>query len=587
MALHVALFGLASVGAALAAVAAGEQRLQGVYFHGVDHLAPLRETNPARRLQLVLGLPLRNDAALTEKLRELYDPSSPNFRHFLTPQQFTEQFGPTSADYQAVIAFAHAHGLTVTGVHSNRVIIDVEGSVAEVEKALHVTLHDYTHPTEGRIFHAPDTEPAVDAGVPISDVRGLDDYSVPHPYLSRRPQALINAHPAAGSGTGGTYGGADFRAAYVPGTSLTGAGQSVGLLEFDGYYPSDISSYESQFNLPQVPLTNVAVNGGISTPGTNNDEVSLDIEMAAAMAPGLTAIYVYEAPSINGSWLDLLNRMATDNICKELSCSWGGGGPSSSAERIFKQMAAQGQSFFTASGDSDAYTGPIPFPSDSPSVTSVGGTTLSTSGPAGSYQSETVWNWGYVAQASSYLGSSGGVSTHYTIPSYQQNVSMANNQGSTTYRNVPDVALTADNIFVDYGNGSSGPFGGTSAAAPLWAAFMALVNQQAVANGQAPLGFLNPTLYTIATGATYTSNFHDITTGNNFSSNSPSKYSAVAGYDLCTGLGTPSLALIDTLAGTPAASVSSTDTPAMPAWGLVVLGGCLLFAARRHFARAA
>ena len=559
--------------------------LPGIRPAVLDRLTPLRATNASTRLQLALGLPLRNEAALTELLRQLYDPSSPQYRHFLTPQQFAEQFGPTDADYQAVLAFARANGLTVTGVHSNRLVVDVDGPVSSVEKALQVKMHDYVHPSEPRTFYAPDTGPTVPASVPVDDVTGLDNYALPHPDLVLKPFSL-NAHatPAAGSATGGTYAGGDFRAAYVPGTTLTGAGQSIGLLEFDGYYASDITSYENQFGLPRVPLTNVAVDGGISTPGSNSVEVSLDIEMAVDMAPGVTTIYVYEAPSRRNAWIDLLNKMATDDTAKQLSCSWGGGGPSSTAEKIFKQMAAQGQSFFTASGDSDAYTGSIPFPADSPSITSVGGTTLSTSGPLGSYQSETAWNWGYDSLASAYVGTSGGVSTYYSIPSYQQAVSMTASQGSTTMRNVPDVALTADDIYVTYGNGNVGTVGGTSAAAPLWAAFTALVNQQAVANGEATMGFLNPALYALGTGASYTADFHDVTTGNNFSSSSPSEYSAVTGYDLCTGLGTPGgVALINALAGTPAsASVASTDTPAMPAWALGALAVLLFLAAKRH-----
>src|SRR5439155_5798732 len=141
--------------------------------------------------------------------------------------------------------------------------------------------------------------------------------------------------------------------------------------------------------------------------------------------------------------------MANDNVARQLSCSWGGSSADAAAEQIFQQMAAQGQSFFNAAGDSDAFTGAIPFPSDSPNITQVGGTTLTT-GAGGSYSSETVWNWGRGT------GSSGGISTTYSIPAWQQSVSMASNQGSTTMRNVPDVALTADNIYTAYDNGSAG-----------------------------------------------------------------------------------------------------------------------------------
>jgi hypothetical protein len=248
--------------------------------------------------------------------------------------------------------------------------------------------------------------------------------------------------------------------------------------------------------------------------------------------------------------VDLLNAMATHNpLSKQLSCSWGGGGVDATAEQIFKQMGAQGQSFFNATGDSDAFTNSIPFPSDSTNITEVGGTTLTT-GTGASYISEKVWNWGLVN--SSYVGSSGGISTFYGLPYYQQGISMVANQGSTTKRNVPDVALTADNVYVVYNNGSTGTFGGTSCAAPLWAGFTALVNQQAAAAGRAPVGFLNPAIYTIGKGANYTTAFHDTTTGNNFWPSSPSKFSAVTGYDLCTGWGTPNgTNLINALAGPP------------------------------------
>ena len=134
---------------------------------------------------------------------------------------------------------------------------------------------------------------------------------------------------------------------------------------------------------------------------------------------------------------------------------------------------------------------------------------------------------------------------------------MALNQGSTTMRNVPDVALTGDNVYVRYNNGSAGSFGGTSCAAPLWAGFTALVNQQAAANGLNPIGFMNPPVYTIGLGGTYNANFHDITVGDNTWPSSPTKYYATNGYDLCTGWGTPTVNLINALAGAAAPSLRS------------------------------
>ncbi len=523
-------------------------------------LAPVGRLEGTKRLNLAIGLPLRNQQVLAKQLHDLYDPKSPSFRQYLTPAQFTERFGPTVQDYEALVDFAKAHGLTVSARHPNRVVLDVQGAAADVEKAFHVALRTYQHPTEARQFYAPDAEPSLDAAVPVLHISGLDNYAVRHSNLKPMPENQAGkARPNAGSAPGGAYAGSDFRAAYVPGTALTGAGQCVGLVQFDGYYASDITAYETKFGLPNVPLVIVSIDGGVGTPGSGNVEVSLDIEMSVSMAPGLSAIYVYEAPNPS-PWEDMLNQIANDNTCKQVSCSWGDdSGPNPTAEGIFQQMAIQGQSFFSASGDNDAFTSDIGFPADSPNITLVGGTTLTTSGPGGTYVSETVWNAGGGA------GSSGGISTYYPIPTWQQGISMTSNQGSTTLRNVPDVALTGDNVYIIYQNGQSQTDGGTSCAAPLWAGFTALVNQQAALNALPSVGFINPAIYAIGSGATYTAAFHDTTTGNNFSGSSPAKFSAVPGYDLCTGLGTPNgAALIDALSAFSNLAVvfnSASDVP--------------------------
>jgi uncharacterized repeat protein (TIGR01451 family) len=517
------------------AVRAAElQVLRGHRPAAVANLAPVGSLPASQRLNLAIGLPLRNKEALTNLLHELSDPASPNYRQFLTTEQFTERFGPSKEDYQALVAWATAQGLEVTTTHPNRAVLSVRGGVAEIQKAFHLTLRLYQHPTEARQFYSPDVEPSLDLAVPVLHISGLDDYSLPHPRLVKRPLDLTaNLQPNAGSGPGGTYMGDDFRAAYVPGSSLNGSGQTVGLLQFDAFYPSDITTYENLTGRPNVPLTVVPVDGG-TTPGFGNPEVSLDIEMVISMAPGISGIYVYEAPNPS-PWVDLLSRMANDNLSRQLSCSWGGGPPDPAGDQIFLQMAAQGQSFFNACGDSDAFVGPIDFPAESPYIMQVGGTTLTTTGPVGAWESEKVWNWG------DGVGTCGGISVTYAIPTWQQGINMTTNQGSTTMRNIPDVALTADNVYVVYGDGSSGDFGGTSCAAPLWAGFTSLINQQAASGGQSSVGFLNPALYAIGKGPnfTYTNCFHDITTGDNTWSGSPDRFFAVPGYDLCTGWGTP------------------------------------------------
>ena len=499
----------------------------------VSQLAAKGELPAESQVHLALGLPVRDQAGLDAFVREVSDPNSSHYRQYLTTPQFTERFGPSESDYQTVINFAEANGMTVSETHPNRMIVDVEASAQSIQRAFHVTLKTFQHPTEDRDFYAPDTEPVLDQNVPILHIGGLDNFYTRQPRHWIQPlNQLANVSPRTGSGPSGTYRGKDFRAAYVPGVTQTGSGQAVGLLEFDGYVSSDPTTYESQAGMSPVTLQNVYVDSYNGAAGSGQSEVCLDIEVAVSMAPGLSKVIVYEAP--NGSpWEDILNRMADDNAAKSLSCSWGGGPADSTAEQIFQQMSAQGQTFFNATGDSDAYVGTIPFPSDSPNIVQVGGTTLSTVSAGGAWSSETTWNWG------GGTGSSGGISTVYGIPSWQSPISMVSALGSTTKRNLPDVALTADNVYVVYKSGHSGAFGGTSCAAPLWAAYTALVNQKAASLSHNPVGFINPAIYAIALGPNYTSNFHDITTGNNITTHSGGKWSAVAGYDLCTGLGTP------------------------------------------------
>ena len=510
--------------------AAGGQSLSRHLPAVARNLQPLARMATSDELDLVISLPLRNQQDLTNLLQELYDPASPKYHQFLTPAQFAEQFGPTEADYQAVAAWADARGLKVRETHSNRTLLHVKGSVGDIERALNVSLHLYQHPTESRNFYAPDTDPTLDLSVPVLSISGLDNYQIPKPLSIAKPLSQVpNAKANAGSGPFGTYMGYDFRDAYIPGTSMTGAGQTVALFELDGFFPGDIVQYKNQAGLPNVPVTPILLDGFSGTPGGANVEVALDIEVAIAMAPGLSQVLVYEGfiP------LDILNRMATDNLAKQLSSSWDWLPFDPAINQIYQQYAAQGQSMFQASGDSCAYVNGIMPPSDDPFITVVGGTELTTTGPGGTYVSEQVWNVG------GGVGSSGGISTTYSIPSYQTGVDMSGNQGSTKQRNIPDVALTADNIFIVADNGIPEVVGGTSAAAPLWAGFTALLNQQALQNGQQPMGFMNPFLYSVAKSPNYHECFHDITVGNNTNFVSTNAFFAVPGYDLCTGWGTP------------------------------------------------
>jgi len=539
-ALFFCLFGMVT-----ASAAPEWKNLNGHVPSPVRRLTAIGRLPGTNELRLAIGLPLRDAAGLDEFLRQLADPASPNYKKYLTPEQFAAQFGPTESDYATVEQFARTNGLRITATHVNRLLLDVAGPVSSVEKTFHISLRTYRHPHDARDFFAPDTEPTVDKSLPVVDIQGLSDYSLPQPKLVKKN--LLSTTPKFGSAADGySYFGDDFRAAYVPGTTLNGAGQTVGLLQFDGYYASDITAYATAAGggRTNIVIQKVLLDGygGGITSVNGNAEVSLDIEMAMAMAPALSKIIVFEGNPSSLIPNDVLNAMAASNTVKNLSSSWGwSGGPSTTTDNIFKNMAAQGQSFFNASGDSDAFpasyvdnSGNVTTPSSSPYITEVGGTQLTTPGGGGAYSSETVWN------RNNGIGSSGGVSTYYAIPAWQQGInSFLSNGGSITTRNIPDVALTAEYCYVKYGNGSSASFGGTSCAAPLWAGFMALVNQQAVTNGQSSAGFINPAIYELANESIYNSVFHDITSGNNSSSISPNAFNAVPNYDLCTGLGSP------------------------------------------------
>ena len=478
-------------------------------------------------MRLDIALPLRNEAELDGLLKDLYDPQSPLFHQFLSVQEFTERFGPTEPDYAEVIRFAEQNGLTVVATSPNRLLLSVVGPVDNVERAFQVTMSSYQHPTEPRRFYAPDREPSPNLSVPLWHVSGLDNFSIPHPMgLQRSSEARGGA---TGSGPGGYFLGSDMRAAYYGGTSLTGKGQSVGLLEFAGYNVADVNTY---FNRVGQKLTVAVV--GVSTDGSSltcsrrcdDTEQVLDIEEAISMAPGMTQVRVYVSDT---SDVSIFNKMATDNIAKSLSCSWGWSpADPTSDDPIFKEFAAQGQSLFTASGDSGAYRNRSTnvYPADDAFLSSVGGTDLTTSGPGGPWEAETAWG-----------DSGGGISpNNIAIPSYQTTTGVITtaNKGSRTFRNSPDVAAEANtDNYICYNGTCAGGWGGTSFAAPRWAGFIALVNQQSVTSGRSTVGFINPAIYSIGLRSGYSTDFHDITSGSN------GTYSAVKGYDLVTGWGSP------------------------------------------------
>ncbi len=590
--------------------AAGRQLLEGHFlpeFAAAPVVGPLDATVP---LQLAIGLPVRNELELDALLGDISDPKSPQYRHFLTPAEFTARFGPSEQDYESIVAFANAHGLTITARFSNRLALGISGNASAVNEAFHIQLTTRQRP-DGSSFYAPDREPSVDLDTKLLDVSGLDDY-----VLAQRGGLPSRGRTGnvSGSGPNGEFGGSDFRNAYAPGVSLNGAGQSVGLFERDGFYTADVNRYVAEFKnelTKKIPVTVIPLSGYVATdqqsgpprggcnpkhpptsdtqmagtPRGEDMEVTLDIDMAMAMAPGLDRIYVYEGCNNDLILEAMTEQPQNGNLPMQLSASWTF--PfSKTGEKANKAMAAAGQTLLVIAGDHHA-TCPDGNTTSSralPFVTVVGGTILVMK-DAGTKR---------VSEIAAMDG--GGILEGVNLPAYQ--AAAAASVGDTSWRAIPDVSMVSCDgdrsyaatkgkcsIFIYDKNSNSTRLHmyGTSAAAPLWAGYLALINQWRFEQGAGPygMGFINPTLYSIAANPTqYAQDFHDIKRGS--SPKNPGKNcahpvetQARPGYDLITGLGTPRALLIQDLGFVPPAPPLSTNR--CPKLGMIWcerLNGC-------------
>jgi subtilase family serine protease len=508
-------------------------------------------------MQLDVVLPLRDRDGLHNFLADLYSSTIPNHQHYLTPAEFTERFGPTQQDYDTVVRYMQERGLAVVGGSRDGMDVQVRGTVGAIEAAFHVSLLTYQHPTEDRIFYAPDREPTTDLPFELWHVSGLDNYSIPHPkYVSKTeyakahgisPDAVIG-HATTGSGPSASFLGSDMRAAYYGATALTGAGQNLGLFEFVGTDLADLDTYYT--NVGQTNTVPVTV---FSTDGTSTScvytkkggycddtEQTLDMTQSLGMAPGLASLVMY----VGSTDTAIISAMTTHSpLPTTISCSWGWTpADASTLDPYFEKMAAQGQNFFVASGDDSTWKkngDAEAWPADNANIVSVGGTDLTTSSAAGPWKSERAW-----------VDSGGGISPDgIAIPAWQllPGVINSSNKGSTTLRNGPDVSANANFTYyvcADQEACTANLYGGTSFAAPLWAGYVALANQELATKGYSTLGFINPYLYSFGVSSHYHADFHDIISGKSGS------YSAVAGYDLVTGWGSPkSPGLINVLVG--------------------------------------
>ena len=531
----------------------------------------LQSTNPSQQLNLSIGMQLRNPSGLDSLLGDIYDPSSPQYHQYLTPDQFNQLFAPTSDQVQQVVSYLQSQGMTITSVAPNNLLIDATATVSQVQQTFSVQINTYQ--AGNHTFYANATSPSVPTSISqlITSIGGLDNSVQYHPLYQKvirhiQNQGFALATPA---GFGPKELSGAYNAAPLQSTGVQGDNQTVAFFELDGYQSSDVAQYFQNYGLAKPNISSVLVDGFSGTPGQGAIEVELDMEVVGALAPHAKQI-VYEGPNTTQGLNDTYNKIVHDNKAHIVSISWGlcenysGAAELHTLDTIFKQGAAQGITFFAAAGDSGAYDCGdgnlgVDSPASDPYVTGVGGTNLQLN--TGAYGSESVWsNPSDTQRSPNGAGGGGGVSNTFAHPSWQTGpgVQMGN-------REVPDVSADADPAtgYATYctvtnaGCPSTGwiTIGGTSAAAPLWAGSMTLIDQYLQSQGKAVVGSANPVLYGLFNTQQQLPAFHDVTSGNNL------HYNAGPGYDMASGIGSPNVDNIAHDLASPGNGSTPTPTP--------------------------
>jgi kumamolisin len=514
------------------------------------------------------------------KRKNPLDLASLGGRH-VSQEEFSEKYAADPASFAQIRAFAHHHGLAVDEGASSlaRRTVVLRGPAARLEEAFGVQLGNYEQ--EGKSFHSYTGTLSMPSehAEPVEAILGLDSHPIakPHFRLLDQKKKKKPTHPKPTPSptptptASGSYNPPQVAEFYKFPTGVNGSGQTIGIIELGGgYNPSDLTNYFGGLGLTPPKVTAISVDGGTNAPGDPNGadgEVALDIEVAGSIAPGAN-IAVYFTTNTSQGFLDALTTALHDTANgppSVISISWGSPESNYTAQSLSafdeacQSAAALGITITVASGDNgstDGGTGNnVDFPASSPHVLGCGGTAITVSGDA--ITSEVVWD----DLAGGGGASGGGVSTVFALPTWQANSKVPPASTKAGGRGVPDVAGDASpetgyNVAFD---GQSEVVGGTSAVAPLWAALIALINQQRGSN----VGFINPTIYQNAeTGASAENGFNDITSGNN------GAFSAGPGWDPCTGLGSPNGAQLSTIlaaattTGTTTASASATSVSA-------------------------
>jgi hypothetical protein len=532
-------------------------------------LAPL-DSN--KEIGVVLALPSSNPKGVAEYIEHISGKGDPLYHHYLTPQQFAERFGGAAGDYAALKQWATNNGLKISQESVGRLNLTVRGSVSQLQKIFSTQINSYRAP-DGSEFYSASIKPTVPSAIAskISGVIGLTDgkQSAPLYKIAKRlgesPVSVSsgsNNSKTAGSGPGGTYSAKDLRIAYsIPTFGNLSDNSVVAVFEQGGFAASDVTEYLDTNDLPHVKVTPVSVDNSPTTVSDPNVELEavLDIDMIIGINPSVDEVRVYEdsIDTFQTALLDAITQVGDENKAQVLSISYGqdegyqGSDAMKAENAVLQQLATEGITVTASSGDlgayGDGYNSPynVSDPASQPYVTGVGGTSLYT-GVGRAYVDEQAWN-----ELASGLGATGGgISSYWAIPPYQSNEPagyMTFNGGSSTMRNVPDVAAVGDPLtgvgVYSKINGGWIMIGGTSASSPIWAGYLSIINAAFNYTGLKNLGFCNPALYAVGTpeyGFGNPAHFlYDITVGSNGNtalSGFPG-YSNGPGYSNTTGNG--------------------------------------------------
>lgn len=498
---------------------------------------------PQRSMKIIVGLKLRNVGELDRLLQAQTDQTSPDYQKWLTPDQFTERFGPTTKDVDDVVNYFQKQGLTILAVAPNRLLVEMEGTVETMERVFGVTINEYNlkgEPgfTDG-IYLSNDRDPTIPADLAsvIESVSGLSEFARFH---SRATQADANWKTPSNPGTPTGFTPKDIATVYNFPTDLnaqaqvkySGKGRTIAVATAYGYKLSDVYYFWYHNGIQRTgKLINIPIGG--STKQTHV-ETTLDLQTVSAHAKDADIMMYIGADPQFTTFTKVFNAIVNDNKADVVSISWGlcekgtGTAQMKTEQAIFRQGVVQGIAFFAASGDDGAYdcknekppTYRVNYPSSDPYVTAVGGTTLFVNDD-GSRSSETAW-----------VGSGGGNSHHWTRPWWQSGPGVPN----WSNRMTADVSAVANpnTGYAFFSDGKWVQLGGTSVSAPDWAALWSL----ALEASRKRLGSPLPIIYRLARSPYYANAFFDVTTGNNGNGKGPG-YLSKQGWDQPTGFGTP------------------------------------------------